>query len=100
VLVGEGEAHLRAVKKMTATAACVEEAELDGEGWKRLRQHSSSDPQPPFVQRRSDAAARLASSTAPAVQASSNESEREEEKMSGGELGVGCVHPFDRRGLL
>jgi hypothetical protein len=34
VLAGEEEAHLRAVKKTTATAACVEEAELDGDGWK------------------------------------------------------------------
>jgi hypothetical protein len=30
VLAGEEEAHLRAVKKTTATAVCVEEAELDG----------------------------------------------------------------------
>jgi hypothetical protein len=89
VLVGEEEAHLRAVKKTAATAACVEEAELDGDGWKRLRQHSSSGSQPPFVQQRSNEAARLASSTAPAVQASSNESEREGEKMSGRELGAG-----------
>jgi hypothetical protein len=71
------------VRKTTATARHVEEAELDGEGWKRIRQRSSSGPQPPFVQRRSNAAARLASSTTPAVQASSNESEREGEKMSG-----------------
>jgi hypothetical protein len=34
VLVGDGEAHLRAAKMTTATAACVEEEELDGEGWK------------------------------------------------------------------
>jgi hypothetical protein len=79
------------VKKTTATAACVEEAELNGNGRKRLRQHSSSSSRRPFVQRRPNAAARLASSTSPAVQASSNESERGEEKMSGSELGVGCV---------
>jgi hypothetical protein len=29
-----GGAHLRAVKTTTATAACVEEEDLDGEGWK------------------------------------------------------------------
>jgi hypothetical protein len=32
VFDGEGGAHLRAEKKTTATAARVEEAELDGEG--------------------------------------------------------------------
>jgi hypothetical protein len=37
VLVGEEEAHLRAERKTTATAASVEEAELDGDGRKRLR---------------------------------------------------------------
>jgi hypothetical protein len=36
VFDSEGGAHLRAEKKMTATAARVEEAELDGEGRKRL----------------------------------------------------------------
>jgi hypothetical protein len=46
---GEGGAHLRAVKKTTAMAACVEEAELDGDGRKRLRQHSSSSSRRPFV---------------------------------------------------
>jgi hypothetical protein len=34
VLVGEEEAHLRAVKMTTATATCVEEAKLDGDGRK------------------------------------------------------------------
>jgi hypothetical protein len=34
VFVGDGGAHLRAVKMTTATAACVEEAELDGDGRK------------------------------------------------------------------
>jgi hypothetical protein len=97
---GEGGAHLRAVKKTTAMAACVEEAELDGDGRKRLRQHSSSSSRRPFVQWWPNAAARLASSTSPVVQASTNESERGEEKMSGSELGVGCVQSFDRRGLL
>jgi hypothetical protein len=37
VFNGEEEAHLRAVKKTTATAAWVEETELDGDGRKRLR---------------------------------------------------------------
>jgi hypothetical protein len=72
VFDGEGGAHLRAVKKTTTTAACVEEAELDGDGRKRLWQHSSSSSRRSFVQRRPNAAVRLASSTSPAVQASSN----------------------------
>jgi hypothetical protein len=71
------------VRKTTAMAASVEEAELDGEGWKRLRRRSSSSSQPPFVQQRFNAVARLASSTAPVVQASSNESERGEVRVSG-----------------
>jgi hypothetical protein len=71
------------VRKTMAMAASVEEAELDSEGWKRLRRRSSSSSQPPFVQRRSNAAARLASSTAPVVQASLNESERGEVRVSG-----------------
>jgi hypothetical protein len=83
VFLGEEEAHLRAVKKTTATAACVEEAELDGNGRKRLRQHSSSSSRRPFVQRRPNAAARLASSTSPAMQAFSHESERGEVRVSG-----------------
>jgi hypothetical protein len=78
-------------RKTTAMARRVEEAELDGDGRKRLRQHSSSSSRRPFVQRRPNAVVRLASSTSPAVQASSNESERGEEKMSKSELGVGCV---------
>jgi hypothetical protein len=72
VFDGEGGAHLHAVKKTTATAACVEEAELDGDGRKRLRQHSSSSSRRPFVPRRPNATARLASSTSPAMQASLN----------------------------
>jgi hypothetical protein len=72
VFDGEGGAHLRAEKKTMATAASVGEAELDGDGRKRLRQHSSSSSRHPFVQRRPNEAARLASSTSPAVQASSN----------------------------
>jgi hypothetical protein len=91
-------AHLRTTRKTTARR--VGEAELDGDGRKRLRRRSSSSSRRPFVQRRLNAAARLASSTSPAEQASSNESKREEKKMSGSELGVVCVHSFDRRGLL
>jgi hypothetical protein len=87
-------------RKMTAMAGRVEEAELDGDGRKRLRQHSSSSSRHPFIQRRPNAAARLASSTSPVVQASSTESEQGEEKMSGSKLGVGCVQSFDQRGLL
>jgi hypothetical protein len=37
VFVGEEGAHLRAEKKTTATATRIEEAELDGDGRKRLR---------------------------------------------------------------
>jgi hypothetical protein len=37
VFDGEGGAHLRAEKKTTAAAASVGEAELDGDGQKRLR---------------------------------------------------------------
>jgi hypothetical protein len=66
-----------------ATARRVEEAGLDGDGWKRLRRRSSSSSQLPFVQRRSNAAARLASSTSPVLQASSNESEWGEVRVSG-----------------
>jgi hypothetical protein len=83
VFIGEGGAHLRAVKKTTATAARVEEVELDGDGRKRLRQHSSSSSRRPFIQRRPNAAALPAPSGSPAVQASSNESERGEVRVSG-----------------
>jgi hypothetical protein len=34
MFVDNGGAHLRAVKMMTSTAACVEEAELDSDGQK------------------------------------------------------------------
>jgi hypothetical protein len=89
VFDGEGGAHLRAEKKTTATAARVEEAELDGEGRKRLRRCSSSNSRRPLAQLRPNAAAPPASSTSPAGLATSSESEREEEKVSGSELGVG-----------
>jgi hypothetical protein len=100
VLDGEGGAHLCAEKKMTATAARVEEAELDGEGRKRLRRDSSSNSRRLLAPRRPNAAAPSASSTSPAGLATSNESERGEERLSGSELGVGCVRSFDRRGFL
>jgi hypothetical protein len=83
VFDGEGGAHLRAEKKMTATAASVEEAELDGDERKRLRRVSSTNSRRPLVQRRPNAAAPSASSTLPARLATSNESEREGEKLSG-----------------
>jgi hypothetical protein len=89
VFDGEEGTHLRAEKKMTATAARVEEAGLDGEGRKRIRQHSSSSSRRPFVQRWPNAAALPAPSGSLALQAPSNESERDGEKMSGSELGVG-----------
>jgi hypothetical protein len=90
VLIGEGGAHLRAVKKTTATAACVEEAKLDGDGRKRLRRDSSTNSRRRLAPRRSNAAAPSASSTSPAGMATSNENER----------GAGRVGSFDRRGLL
>jgi hypothetical protein len=89
VFDGEGGAHLRAEKKTTAMVARVEEAELDGEGRKRLRRYSSSRSRRPLAQRRPNAAAPSASSTSPAGLATSNESERGEERLSGSELGVG-----------
>jgi hypothetical protein len=83
VFNGEGGAHLRAAKKMTATAASVEEAELDGDGRKRLRRDSSTNSWCPLAPRMPNAAAPSASSISPAVQASSNESERGEARVSG-----------------
>jgi hypothetical protein len=71
------------VKKMAATAACVEEAELDGDGRKRLRRGSSTNSRRLLAPRKSNAAVPSASSTSPAGMATSNESERGEEKMSG-----------------
>jgi hypothetical protein len=83
VFDGEEGAHLRAERKTTATATRVEEAGLDGEGRKRLRWYSSSNSRRPLAQRRPNAAAPSASSTSPASRAAVNESEREEEKVSG-----------------
>jgi hypothetical protein len=83
VLVSEEEAHLRAEKKTTAMAARVEEAELDGDGQKRLRRDSSTNSRRPLAQRRSNAAAPSASSTSPAGLATSNESEWGEVRVSG-----------------
>jgi hypothetical protein len=71
------------VKATTATAACVEEEELDGEGRNRLRCDSSSDSQRRLAPRWSNAAALSTSSTSPALQASMNQSEREGEMVSG-----------------
>jgi hypothetical protein len=89
VFDGEEGAHLRTERKTTAKAMCVEEAGLDGDGRKRLRQHSSSSSRRPFVQRQPNAAALPAPSSSPVLQATSNESEWGEEKMSGSELRVG-----------
>jgi hypothetical protein len=83
VFDGEGGAHLRAEKKTMATAVHVEEAELDGEGRKRLRRDSSSNSRRLLAPRRPNAAAPSASSTSPAGLATSNESEQEGEKVSG-----------------
>jgi hypothetical protein len=77
------EAHLRTARKTTATARRVEEAGLDGDGRKRIRQHSSSSSRPPLVQRRPNTTALPAPSGSPVLQATSNESEREGEKVSG-----------------
>jgi hypothetical protein len=71
VFVGAGGAHLRAVKKTTATAACVEEAELDGDGRNRLRRGSSTNSQRRLGPGRSNAAALSASSASPAGLATS-----------------------------
>jgi hypothetical protein len=83
VFDGEEGAHLRAERKTTATATRVGEAGLDGEGQKRLRQHSSSSSRRRLAQRRPNTVASSASSTSPASMAAANESEREEEKVSG-----------------
>jgi hypothetical protein len=82
VFDGEGGAHLCAEKKMTATAVRVEEAELDGEGQKRLRRCSSSNSRRQLAPRRPNAAP-SASSTSPAELATSNKSERGEVRVSG-----------------
>jgi hypothetical protein len=83
VFDGEGGAHLRAAKKTTATAASVEEAELDNDGRKRLRRDSSTNSRRPLAPQMPNAAAPSASSTSLAKLATSNESEREGEKLSG-----------------
>jgi hypothetical protein len=83
VSTGKGGAHLRQVKTTTATAACVEEAELDGDVRDRLRRCSSSDSERRLAPGWSNAAARFASSTSPALQASTNQREREGERLSG-----------------
>jgi hypothetical protein len=83
VFDGEGGAHQRAVEKTTATAASVEEAELDGDGRKRLRRGSSTNSRRLLAPRRSNAAAPSASSTSPAGMATTNESERGEVRVSG-----------------
>jgi hypothetical protein len=83
-----------------ATARRVVEAGLDGEGRKRLRRHSSSSSRRPFVQRRPNAAALPAPSSSPALQATLNESERGEEGLSGGLLGMVCIHSCARWGFL
>jgi hypothetical protein len=97
---GEGGAHLRAEKKTTATAASVEEAELDGDRRKRLRRDSSPNSRRLLAPRRPNAAALPASSASPVGLATSNKSERREERLSGSKLGVVCVQSFDRRGFL
>jgi hypothetical protein len=71
------------VKKTTATATRVEEAGLDGDVRDRLGRCSSSDSQRRLAPGWSNAAARLASSTSPVLQASTNQSEREGERVSG-----------------
>jgi hypothetical protein len=53
----------------------VEDAELDGDVRDRLRRDSSSDSQRRLAPRWSNLAARFASSTSPALQASTNQSE-------------------------
>jgi hypothetical protein len=71
------------------TAGDVGEAELDGVGWKRLRRPFSSTFRRPLAQRRPNAVAPPASSSSPAELATANESEPEEEELSGSLLGVG-----------
>jgi hypothetical protein len=66
----------------------VGEEELDGAGRKRLRRPFSSTSRRPLAQRRPNAMAPPASSSSPAELATANESELEEEKMSGSSLGV------------
>jgi hypothetical protein len=83
VFDGKGGAHLRAEKKTTVMVARVEEAELDGEGQKRLRRDSSYNSRRLVAPRRPNAVASSASSTSPVGLATSNESEREGEKVSG-----------------
>jgi hypothetical protein len=70
-----------------------EEDDGDGEarrGSRTRRRHAEKDSaalllqlQRPFVQRQSNEVARLASRTSPAMQASTNQSEREGEMVSG-----------------
>jgi hypothetical protein len=79
---GEGGAHLRAEKKTTAMAASIEEAELDGDGQKRLRRDSSNSRRL-LAPRRPNVAVPSASSTSLAGLATSNKSEREGEKLYG-----------------
>jgi hypothetical protein len=83
MFVGEGGAHLRAVKKTTVMVASVEEAELDGVGRKRLRRGSSTNSRRLLAPRRSNAAAPSASNTSPAGMATSNESEQGDVRVSG-----------------
>jgi hypothetical protein len=71
------------VKATTATAACVEEEELDGEGRNRLRHDFSSDSQRRLAPGWLNAVALSASSTSPALQVSTNQSEREGEMVFG-----------------
>jgi hypothetical protein len=71
------------VKKTTTTAARVEEAGLDGDVRDRLRRCSSSDSQRRLAPGWSNVAASFASSTSPAWRASTNQSEREGERLSG-----------------
>jgi hypothetical protein len=63
--------------------ACVEEEELDGDGRVRLRCVSSTDSQRRLAPGWSNAAARFASSTSPALQVSTNQRERDGERLSG-----------------
>jgi hypothetical protein len=82
VFIGEDEAHLRTEGKTTMTVVSVEEAELDGDGRKRLRRGSSTNSRRLLAPRRPNAAAPSASSTSPAGMATSNESERGEVRVS------------------
>jgi hypothetical protein len=100
VFTARAGAHLRTARKTTATARRVEEAGLDGEGRKRLLQHSFSSSRRRLAQRRPNAAVLPASSSLPAELATSNESERGEERLSGGLLGMACIHSCARRGVF